>query len=461
MAKIMKLIDRLKQLLNKYKRTNHITSLIDLLMPLLNKKLRLTQLLSRRQGELLMEEKCKGEPLFMIEEAEVEEEPILLLEKEKDTENFYYQEENKKYVGLSTKSKDYSMWRFSSSISASVKKSFDQTLAENQMEKIFSVNTRQKKILSRSTPFELSFEKLRERILDSRLSNSSMLDYICQCFMSSKKKQRCKSLTRKQNKEVKIKRNIIVSIDDFKLVRTIKSGKILLVEKKDNNELYTMETLRQSKPNESLEGEFSLMKFLNSDHVIRLCHIFPEKEYAIFLAEYVEGIDLGSFILKHGTFAEEVARKYLVEIIKGLECIHSNGLVHKSFGLDNIILGNDGKIRLTKCWSTGNFPDLVSNKAELLRYTTPTLIGEYKTSMLNNWWALGIMAYIMMFAVPPFTRESPEQLYQNLVRYKATERRDALEFVKGLATPNIRERLGRNGSNEIKAHPFFKDIIWD
>jgi len=463
-TKIKRLIERLKQLLNKYKRTNHITSLVELLISSLNRKLRLTQSLSGRKDRSPRKKKypitSQCEPLFMIEEAEVEEEPIILLERKKSAENLHYEEENKDYLGLNAKSKNHDAWRFSSSISIITKKPFDQTLAESQMEKIFSANTRQKKILSRSTAFELNFEKLREKILDSRLNNSSMLDYINQ-RMSSKKRQKCNSLTCERNKEMKVKKDVNVSIDNFELVRTIKSGELLLVKKRNCNELYIMETIRRSKPNESLEVAFSLMKFLSNKHVARLCYTYPEKDYTIFVAEYIDGIDLGSYILERGTLKEEVAKKYLIDIIKGLEYLHSNGFVHKGFRLDNIIIGNDGKVRLTKYWSTSNYTEFISNKAELWKYTAPTLIGEHETSMLNNWWALGIIAYIMMFTISPFTRESPEQLYQNLMRSKALERKNALDLIKKLATPNTRERLGRNGSNEVKAHPFFKDIIWN
>eukprot|EP00826_Nyctotherus_ovalis_P008192 TRINITY_DN12114_c0_g1_i10.p1 TRINITY_DN12114_c0_g1~~TRINITY_DN12114_c0_g1_i10.p1 ORF type:complete len:468 (-),score=138.29 TRINITY_DN12114_c0_g1_i10:51-1454(-) len=467
MSRIRKLIGSLNQLLNKYKRTNHVASLAELLISSLNRKLRLTQSLSGRHSKVPRRKNSPitshNEPLFMIEEAEAEEESMMLLGKEESLQVFNCREEGKDEHGArSAGGKPHAPWRFSSSISVPLRKPFGQTLAENQMEKIFSAETRQK-IQSRSSSFELSFEKLHEKILDDRLSNSSMLDYISQYFMRGKKRQRCRSCSLKRRQQ----RSAAISIDDFELVQTIRSGKSLVVKAKNTNELYLMDTLRQATPNESIQTSFSLMKLLNSQHVARLCFTFPEKNSTVLVAEYVDGVDLGQVILKNGSLPVEVARKYLSEIVKGLECLHSNGLVHMNFGLDNIILGADGKIRLIKYWSGGTeshySSNLAPNKTELWKYTSPKLIGELNVSALTNWWALGLVAYIMLFTPQPFTKEAPEQLYQNLIRSKSphSSLTCALQLAKSLSALNPGERLGYNGATEVKAHPFFKEITWN
>lgn len=467
MSRIRKLIDSLKQLLNKYKRTNHVTSLVELLISSLNRKLRLTQSLSGTHSKVPRRKNSPvashNEPLFMIEEAEVEEESVMLLKPEKTSQDLDRREEGKDEHGArSGGGKTHVSWRFSSSISIPVRTPFGQTLAENQMDKIFSAKTRQK-IKSRSSSFELSFEKLHEKILDDRLSNSSMLDYISQHFMRGKRRQRCRSWGLGGRQQ----RGAVIGIDDFELVQTIRSGKSLVVRVKNTSELYLMDTLRPAAPNDCIQTSFSLMKLLASPHVAKLCFTFPEKNSTVLVAEYVDGVDLGQVILKNGSLAVEVARKYLSEIVKGLECLHSNGLVHTNFGLDNIILGVDGKIRLIKYWSSGADTSyacsLVPSKTELWKYTSPKLIGEFKASALTNWWALGLVVYIVLLAPQPFTRESPEQLYYSLVRSKAPNRSlvCALQLAKSLSALNPWERLGCNGAAEVKAHPFFKEITWN
>ena len=145
----------------------------------------------------------------------------------------------------------------------------------------------------------------------------------------------------------------------------------------------------------------------------------------------------------------------------GLDCLHQNGLVHKNFSLENIIIDKEGKVKLTNYWVT-NDADMSVTNATFKKYTNPELIGIFEVTMLTNWWALGIIAYIMIFPEALFIYEIPEQIYKSLMTktLENDEFMDALDFAKNLATQNCEEGLGKNGISDIKLHPFFKGISW-
>jgi len=45
--------------------------------------------------------------------------------------------------------------------------------------------------------------------------------------------------------------------------------------------------------------------------------------------EYVPGGSIGSCLLKHGKFDEEVTKSFTEQILTGLEYLHSQGILHR------------------------------------------------------------------------------------------------------------------------------------
>ena len=88
----------------------------------------------------------------------------------------------------------------------------------------------------------------------------------------------------------------------------------------------------------------------------------------------------------------------------------------------------------------------------------------YKTQQ----WALGVITYEFLYGAPPFHEETPEKVFENILSRRiewleeytdySPEARDLMERL--LSVDPIR-RLGANGAEEVKAHPWFSDIEWD
>ncbi len=50
---------------------------------------------------------------------------------------------------------------------------------------------------------------------------------------------------------------------------------------------------------------------------------------------------------KYGNFPEEIVKRYTKQILKGLEYLHFNGVLHRDIKGANILVTNEGQIKLS------------------------------------------------------------------------------------------------------------------
>lgn len=85
-----------------------------------------------------------------------------------------------------------------------------------------------------------------------------------------------------------------------------------------------------------------------------------------------------------------------------------------------------------------------------------------------DWWSLGILAYKIMIGTGLFEHEDRYTVYKLIKVGKLTFpsipkiSSDAKDFISGLLQKDPKERLGsKNDIDEIKKHPWLKDIDWN
>lgn len=106
-------------------------------------------------------------------------------------------------------------------------------------------------------------------------------------------------------------------------------------------------------------------------------------------------------------------------------------------------------------------------------YLAPeTIMGDEQGEYLD-WWSLGCILFEFLYGYPPFHDDTPEKVFLNILRgdinwppLRSDEDAKfcpplAKDLIRRLLTLDPRDRLGFNGAQEIKDHPFFRSIDWD
>jgi serine/threonine-protein kinase RIM15 len=98
-------------------------------------------------------------------------------------------------------------------------------------------------------------------------------------------------------------------------------------------------------------------------------------------------------------------------------------------------------------------------------YLAPeSILGTGQDSMVD-WWALGVICYEFLHGYPPFHADTPDKVFDNIlsrrIYWHDDETPEARDFMERLLTLDPDKRLGRNGPDEVRRHPFFAAIDWD
>ena len=79
-----------------------------------------------------------------------------------------------------------------------------------------------------------------------------------------------------------------------------------------------------------------------------------------------------------------------------------------------------------------------------------------------------MITYEFLYGFPPFHDDTPEKVFENILSGRIDWHEEyidfsheAWDFMKSLMVTDTRERLGANGAEEVKKHPFFDGIDWD
>jgi len=146
------------------------------------------------------------------------------------------------------------------------------------------------------------------------------------------------------------------SIKDFEIIKPISKGafgSVYLAKKKSTGEYYAIKVLKKADmvaKNQvtNVKAERAIMMWQGeSDFVAKLYWTFSSKDYLYLVMEYLNGGDCASLIKVLGALPEDWAKKYLAEVVLGVEHLHSRSIVHRDLKPDNLLIDQKGHLKLT------------------------------------------------------------------------------------------------------------------
>jgi formylglycine-generating enzyme required for sulfatase activity/serine/threonine protein kinase len=188
-------------------------------------------------------------------------------------------------------------------------------------------------------------------------------------------------------------------------------GRVYLAEDEKLGERVAIKVLQETLSRDPgsvqrLIAEAKLAIKLTHSNVVRVNH-FEDGELLKFLVmEYVEGETLAHKIARDKKLPEAEARRMAIEICSGLAHAHQKKVIHRDIKPGNILLSQNGEIKIADFGIARECRDSVSRLTSLddsgtRIYMSPEqLLG--KSSEASDIYSLGIVLYEMLTGAPPF-----------------------------------------------------------
>ncbi|KQX06707.1 MULTISPECIES: Stk1 family PASTA domain-containing Ser/Thr kinase [unclassified Leifsonia] len=142
-----------------------------------------------------------------------------------------------------------------------------------------------------------------------------------------------------------------------------------------------------------------------------------DSDMAYMVMEYLPGITLRDLLKDYGRLTPEQTIDIMSAVLSGLAAAHKAGIVHRDMKPENVLLADDGRIKL------GDFglaraasANTATGQALLgtIAYLSPELVTRGVADARSDIYALGIMMYEMLTGEQPFVGEAPMQIaYQH------------------------------------------------
>ena len=265
--------------------------------------------------------------------------------------------------------------------------------------------------------------------------------------------------------------------DDFELLKVVGKGsfgKVFQVRKKDSGKIYAMKVLKKEqlvkrKQVAHTQTERKVLEEIDHPFIVSLRFAFQTQDKLYMVLDYFTGGELFYHLKANGRFSEELARFYAAEITLALECLHSHTIVYRDLKPENVLLDEEGHIRLT---DFGLSKDSISGTTlthtfcGTPEYLAPEVIQGAGYNKSVDWWSLGTLLYEMITGLPPFFNTNVHVMYERIMRaqltFPAYVSPDAVSLLTGLLTRDPSRRLGGGlrDAEELKEHPYFRSIDW-
>ena len=264
-----------------------------------------------------------------------------------------------------------------------------------------------------------------------------------------------------------------VSLNDFKILKVLGRGtfgKVCLVQYKSTKKYYAMKIMKK---NTILEHdqvshtllEKKILQKLNYQFLVGMVFCFQTQERIYFVMNFIRGGELFNHLHKCNYFPEEEAKFYCAIIGLALEYLHTHGIVYRDIKPDNILIDEDGYLKLADFGMAKMLKD--QEKAFSLcgtpEYFAPEIITREGHNKSADWWSYGILLYEMLYGIPPFYSKNTEKMFELItkaeIKYpkKIQVSENAKDLISKLLIKDQDLRLGAEGGFEsIKKHPFFK-----
>jgi calcium-dependent protein kinase len=214
-------------------------------------------------------------------------------------------------------------------------------------------------------------------------------------------------------------------IEDYQIVKKIGKGgfgQVYLMKDKITGMFYCGKAIKKdslsSFESEDIFSEIRTLAQIDHPNIVKIICYYIASDHIMIVSEYISGGELFDRIVQNKVFNEYDAARYIEEILYAVSYLHKMKIVHRDIKPENILFESKDENARVKLIDFGNsrkidLNEKLKNPLGSLFYIAPEVLDrdyDHKCDI----WSCGVVLYIMIFGVPPFTGETEEEIFSKI-----------------------------------------------
>ncbi|XP_061763931.1 calcium/calmodulin-dependent protein kinase kinase 2 isoform X1 [Nerophis ophidion] len=217
-------------------------------------------------------------------------------------------------------------------------------------------------------------------------------------------------------------------------------------------------------PLERVYQEIAILKKLDHPNVVKLVEVLddPSEDHLYMVFELVKQGAVME-VPTDKAFSEDQARFYFQDLLRGMEYLHYQRIIHRDVKPSNLLVAEDGHIKIADFGVSNQFQGtdaLLTSTVGTPAFLAPETLSDTRKNFSGkalDVWAMGVTLYCFVFGVCPFMDERILSLHHKIrtLPVELPERAEVSEDLKDL----LLKMLDKNPESRIsipqmKVHPW-------
>lgn len=177
-------------------------------------------------------------------------------------------------------------------------------------------------------------------------------------------------------------------------------------------------SLTKNHAKQKLMTEINIHKSLKNTHVVGFVNHFEDHENVYILLELCENQTLHELIRRRRRLTELETQCYMVQLIEGLNYLHSHRVIHRDLKLGNLFLTEKMELKIADFGLAAKLEFEGERKRTICgtpNYIAPEILeGKRGHSYEVDIWSLGVILYTLLIGKPPFETQDVKTTYKKI-----------------------------------------------
>lgn len=174
---------------------------------------------------------------------------------------------------------------------------------------------------------------------------------------------------------------------------------------------------------EKMSSEIAIHKSLNHPNVVGFHGFFEDDDFVFVVLELCRRRSLLELHKRRKAVTEPEARYFMMQLLKGVQYLHNNRIIHRDLKLGNIFLNDEMDLKIgdfglaTKIEFDGERKKTLCGTPN---YIAPEVLCKKGHSYEVDVWSLGCILYTLLVGKPPFETSCLKETYNRIKKNNYT-----------------------------------------